>query len=60
MISYIPWGWFMTMLDKRLKFFWVIKAIRIGQLNYYLRDRIIQPFIRSFFEGLQNRMKENQ
>jgi hypothetical protein len=50
----------MTMLDKRLKFFWVIKAIRIGQLNYYLRDRIIQPFIRSFFEGLQNRMKENQ
>ena len=46
MIALIPWGYFMGMLDSKNKYFWVIKAIRIGQLNYYLRDKMIMPMIR--------------
>lgn len=46
MLAFIPWGYFMTKVNPRNKYFWVVKAIRIGQLNYYLRDKMIMPMIR--------------
>ena len=53
MIALIPWGYFMNLADSKNKYFWVIKAIRIGQLNYYLRDKMIMPMIRQYIEYKQ-------
>ena len=45
LISFIPWGLFGTMFDRRLKFLWVVKALRIDNLNYYMQDKMIMPMI---------------
>lgn len=49
-VAFLPIGWFFTRYDARLKFFWIIKALRLGQLNYYMRDRLINPIIKGFIE----------
>jgi len=50
-LAFLPIGWLMAVaIDSRLKFFWVLKAIRIGQMNYYLRDRMLIPVINSYIE----------
>ena len=33
-IAFVPFGYLLSLYDKRLKFFWVIKTIRITSLNY--------------------------
>jgi hypothetical protein len=33
-ISFLPIGWFISIYDQRLRFFWIIKATRLGLLNY--------------------------
>tara|TARA_B110000285_G_C14894507_1_gene500176 strand:+ start:244 stop:423 length:180 start_codon:yes stop_codon:yes gene_type:complete len=38
-ITLIPWGLFFTLIDEKLKFFWVIKATRIFELNSKFSDR---------------------
>jgi hypothetical protein len=30
LIAFIPWGFLAALIDGRLKFLWVIKALRIG------------------------------
>lgn len=41
----LPIGYLMSLIDSKLKFFWVIKAFRITKVNYYLSDRMILPII---------------
>ena len=53
MVALIPWGYFMTKVNDKNKYFWVVKAIRIGQLNYYLRDKMIMPMIRQYIQFRQ-------
>ena len=45
LIAFIPWGYLLAGIDHKLKIFWVVKAIRIGQLNHYMTDRMILPII---------------
>lgn len=42
LITFIPFGFF-SFLDNRLKFLWVIKTLRIGNLNHQISDRVIMP-----------------
>ena len=49
-ISLFPWGYIMATFDPKFKVFWLVKAIRIGQLNQYLGDRSLLPIINSIFE----------
>ena len=44
-IIFLPIGYFMSLIDQKLKFFWVIKAVRIMKVNYYVSNRIIFPLI---------------
>ena len=44
-IIFLPIGYFMSLIDQKLKFFWVIKAVRIMKVNYYVSNRIILPLI---------------
>ena len=45
LIAFIPWGILFGLIDQRLIFMWVIKAIRIFQLNSRFTDRQILPII---------------
>ena len=42
----LPWGLIFTSIDKRLRFFWVTKALRIVSLNHYLSDQMLIPVIK--------------
>lgn len=54
-ISFLPLGYFAVLIDHKLSFFWVIKAIRIRQLNEYLKDRMLIPIINKFIENKQRK-----
>ena len=45
LIVFLPIGYFATMIDVKLKIFWLIKAIRIRNLNHYISDRVLQPIV---------------
>ena len=55
LISFIPWGLFGALVDERLKFTWVIKALRIHNLNYYMQDKMIMPIIDYYIESKQRK-----
>jgi hypothetical protein len=59
MVALMPWGSIMCLFDARNKYFWAIKAIRIGQLNYYLRDKMIMPMIREYIQYRQMEFKNH-
>ena len=52
LLAWLPLGLILKTIDPRLKFFWFVKAIRIGKLNYYVRDQALIPIINKFFEYL--------
>lgn len=54
-ISFLPLGYIAVLIDHKLSFFWVIKAIRIRQLNEYLKDRMLIPIINKFIENKQRK-----
>ena len=35
---FVPWGLIFTSFDKRLRFIWMTKTLRIISLSYYLSD----------------------
>jgi hypothetical protein len=55
LISFIPWGLIGTAFDERLKFLWVVKALRISNLNYYMQDKRIMPIIDYFIQTKQKK-----
>ena len=50
-ISFLPLGWIFSRYDERLKFFWIIKATRLGLLNFYMRDRMLNPIIKNYIDS---------
>lgn len=56
---FIPWGLIFTLIDQRLRFFWVTKALRIVTLNYYLSDQMLMPIIKSIFDNMRERALNN-
>ena len=50
MISFLPIGYFGGLINKELSFLWFLKAVRIRQLNEYLKDRMLLPIINKYFE----------
>mmetsp|Transcript_18773 Transcript_18773/g.28885 ORF Transcript_18773/g.28885 Transcript_18773/m.28885 type:complete len:173 (-) Transcript_18773:2807-3325(-) len=48
LIAFIPWGYIMGTVDPRLKFFWVVKALRIRLLNHYLSNKVILPPVKMY------------
>lgn len=52
---FLPWGLFFTQFDRRLRFFWVTKGLRIFSLNYYLSDQMIVPIIKKVFDKFRQR-----
>lgn len=48
----LPIGWIMSLADKRLKFFWCFKAIRVIYLNEHASDHKILPIIKSMFKNV--------
>ena len=53
LIVFLPLGGIMSLYDKRFEMFWLIKAIRIKDLQHYLSIRQFQPIINSFIEFKQ-------
>ena len=45
LIVFLPIGYFATLIDSRLKIFYLIKAFRIKNLNHYISDRVLQPIV---------------
>jgi hypothetical protein len=49
LIAFLPLG-SMTLIDERLKILWLIKAIRIRELNKILEYRNMRPIMVSYIE----------
>lgn len=45
LIAIIPFGAIFSSFDERLAFLWLIKAIRITDLKFYMSDRFFKPLI---------------
>ena len=52
-IAFLPIGYFFTQIDQKLKFFWVIKTLRIRNLNHQISDTQITPIVNDFIKSLQ-------
>ncbi len=48
LIALIPWGYFSQLVEKRWKFFWIFKSIRISQLYTHCKDKMLKPIIKSY------------
>lgn len=59
-LAFLPLGLLFGLLDGRLSFFWFIKAIRIGMLNHYLKNRYLLPIINSYIGSLQAECLKNE
>lgn len=50
LIVLLPMGLIMSFaVDSKLRFFWMIKGLRVIDLNYYISDKFWAPFIRNAF-----------
>jgi hypothetical protein len=59
LVSFLPIGWFFGYYDERLRFLWIIKATRLGLLNYYMRDRLLNPIIKNYIDNKQVKFKDD-
>ena len=59
-VIFLPIGFFMSLIDQKLKFFWVIKAVRIMKVNYYVSNRIIFPLIVAQIEKRQKQANQDE
>ena len=59
-VIFLPIGFFMSLIDKKLKFFWVIKAVRIMKVNYYVSNRIILPLIVAQIDKRQKQANQDE
>ena len=56
LMAFLPFGFMANLLgEEHIKFLWVIKAIRISQLNYYLRDHLLNPLINQYVARKQKK-----
>lgn len=55
LIVLIPFGGILSLVEPRFEILWLIKAIRIKDLHYYLNIRQFQPLINSFIEYKQQK-----
>ena len=60
LIAFIPWGYLLGLIDHKLKIFWLVKAIRIGQLNHYMKDRSILPIINYQIDKYEKKFLEDK
>ena len=60
LLIFLPIGYFMSLIDSKLKFFWVLKAIRIAKMNQYVSNRKIIPLIVKYIDKKQKRAVENE
>lgn len=40
-------------IDSKLRFFWMLKGLRVIDLNYYISDKFWAPFIRTLFTKIR-------
>ena len=45
----------MSLYDERLKFFWVIKGLRIITLNKFMSDKMFIPIVKKMFNKIRVR-----
>ena len=60
LIAFLPWGYMLVGFDPKLKVFWLIKAIRIAQLNKYIKDRALLPVINKWLENKEKKYLEDE
>ena len=53
MIALIPFGGIFSSFDERLEFLWLIKAIRINDLKFYMSVKFFKPLINFYIESRQ-------
>lgn len=51
--AFLPWGYVASVVDHRLVFFWVLKAVRIKMLDDLVSDRKILPIVENYIEWKQ-------
>lgn len=54
LIAFIPLGGIFSYFDGRLEFLWLLKAIRIKDLQFYMSDKFFKPLINFYIEFRQN------
>ena len=50
LIVLLPWGYMFTYFNPRLKFMWIIKAVRIKELLHYMSNKVILGPVHSYYE----------
>ena len=60
LLAFLPFGLLSLMIDERFKFLWIIKAIRIKQLKYYLSKKFFNQFITAYIEYRQGNSLEDE
>ena len=60
LLALLPIGLVAQIIDDRLGFLWVLKAIRIGQLNQLLKDRMLSPIINRVIEKKQKKFLDDE
>ena len=60
LICLIPWGYLLAFIDHKLKVFWLIKELRIGQLNDYMADKKILPIINTIIVSQQKKFLDDK
>ena len=51
----LPWGYMFTYFNPRLKFMWLIKAVRIKELLHYMSNKVILGPVHSYYEIKQQK-----
>ena len=59
LIAFIPFGLF-GFLNQKMEILWVIKAIRIKSLNYYLKNSKLLQIVKDYYEMFQKRNFQNE
>jgi hypothetical protein len=59
-IVFLPFGALFTYINQQLKFVWIIKAIRIKDIQYYLSKRFFDTLISSYINFRQGNSLEDE
>ena len=55
LIVLLPWGYIFTYFDPRLKFMWIIKAVRIKNLLDQMSNKVILSPVHSYYDAKQKK-----
>lgn len=50
---FLPLGWIFSLIDERLKFFWLIKLLRIKYIKFFLTQKFYDEMIESYINFRQ-------